>query len=71
MKTGKLLLFLAIWLDSGDSNLGKDLKWQLHISLGKGGFCLQNDWGFVKQLKSIKSMVNIAILARAVNYFFA
>ena len=31
-----LLLLLAIYLDYDDSNQGKDLDWQLQISLGKG-----------------------------------
>ena len=61
IKTRKLLLLLlAIYVDSmmtwisDDSNQGKDLDWQLQISLAKG-------YKFVQQLKT---MIHVAVLGK-------
>ena len=57
MKTRKLsLLLLAVYLVPDDSNQGKDLDWQLQISLAKG-----YSWKFVKRLKS---MIPVAVLGK-------
>ena len=63
MKTNKLLLLLlAIKIVSDDSNQGKNLEWQLNISLAK-------DYGqkFVQQLKTI---ICVAVLGgKAISIF--
>ena len=60
MKTRKLLLLLlAIYLDSDDSNQGKDLELGLTIAIFfSKGPCR---WKFVQQLKT---MIHVAVLGR-------
>ena len=63
MKTRNLLLLLlAIFLDSDDGNKGKDLEWQLYISLAKG-------YG-QKYGQHLKTIIYAAVLGREAVFFF-
>ena len=54
MKTRKLLLLLlAIYRDSDDSNQGKDLDWQVQIFLAERGYVARNLY-----------MIHVAVLGR-------